>query len=237
MARSAPDDLIVAGKTQYIEVDNDYAPIDQCQVDSDLAKKTAIDPYKKYLLSWSVNHYLEEITFEVEVETKGYVGFGVSPSGSMAGADIFIAGVHDNGTSYHGDYHAASNTRPTLDSHSDWKLLEARESDNSTILRFSRKLKTCDEEDFPITDDTSRLIWSFGESDEIGYHGGESRGAYSVNLLVPEEPFDPTGLTQHLFKVNMTMPKFDTTYWCTIHKGPELSAKHHIVAVSKSNLN
>jgi hypothetical protein len=41
------------------------------------------------------------VEFEIEVETTGYVGFGISPNGGMVGADIFIGGVYENGTSYH----------------------------------------------------------------------------------------------------------------------------------------
>jgi len=40
------------------------------------------------------------MTFELSVNTIGYVGFGISPKGGMRGADIFVAGVHANGTVY-----------------------------------------------------------------------------------------------------------------------------------------
>ena len=58
---------------------------------------TVLDPHGKYHLKWSFNR--ETITFEVEVETTGYVGFGLSPNGAMASSDIVIGGVVD-GTPY-----------------------------------------------------------------------------------------------------------------------------------------
>ena len=33
-----------------------------------------------------------------QAETHGYVAIGFSPNGGMAGADIFLAWVHNNGT-------------------------------------------------------------------------------------------------------------------------------------------
>lgn len=59
-----------------------------------------LDHEGRVLLGWTVNTDEGTITFEVEAETHGYVGIGISPTGSMTGADIFIAGVHDNGSSY-----------------------------------------------------------------------------------------------------------------------------------------
>jgi len=54
----------------------------------------------KVILSWELNAQETDITFELWAETTGYVGFGISPQGGMAGADIFIAGVDSTGTPY-----------------------------------------------------------------------------------------------------------------------------------------
>lgn len=59
-----------------------------------------LDDEGKVFLAWEFDNETDIITFEMEVATTGFVGFGISPGGSMTGADIFIAGVHDNGTSY-----------------------------------------------------------------------------------------------------------------------------------------
>jgi hypothetical protein len=42
----------------------------------------------------------DRIEFELSAETKGYVGFGLSPTGGMNGSDMIIAGVYKNGTGY-----------------------------------------------------------------------------------------------------------------------------------------
>lgn len=54
---------------------------------------TILDPHGKYHLKWRFDR--RTITFEIEVETRGYVGFGLSPNGAMALSDIVIGGVTD----------------------------------------------------------------------------------------------------------------------------------------------
>lgn len=59
-----------------------------------------LDDEGKVYMGWEVDSTTEIITFEIEALTTGYVGFGISPQGSMLGADIFTAGVLPNGTVY-----------------------------------------------------------------------------------------------------------------------------------------
>jgi len=56
-----------------------------------------LDNDGKFVLGWEFNAQSDSITFEIEAETTGYVGFGVSPQGSMLDADIFIAGIDPDG--------------------------------------------------------------------------------------------------------------------------------------------
>jgi len=60
----------------------------------------ALDHSKRIILSWELGDNKSVITFELWAQTVGYVGFGISPNGGMAGADIFIAGVAPDGTPY-----------------------------------------------------------------------------------------------------------------------------------------
>lgn len=58
-----------------------------------------------YRLLWTVNkpqqpqYGIQEITFEIQVRTLGYIGFGFSRDGSRAGADLVIGWV-DHGQTY-----------------------------------------------------------------------------------------------------------------------------------------
>lgn len=46
-----------------------------------------------YRLLWSLGPGPQDITFELQVRTLGYVGFGFSKDGRMAGADIVVGWV------------------------------------------------------------------------------------------------------------------------------------------------
>ncbi len=54
-----------------------------------------LDPYEKYSVKWNLNDSNETITFLCEVETKGWIGFGLSPNGGMKGSDVIIGWVDD----------------------------------------------------------------------------------------------------------------------------------------------
>jgi len=52
----------------------------------------------QYTLRWEVlGPY---VTFRAVARGTGYVGFGISPGGTMVEADLFVSGVYDNGTTY-----------------------------------------------------------------------------------------------------------------------------------------
>lgn len=61
-----------------------------------------LDGFGKYNLYWTPPEDINgesEIMFKVEVQAKGFVGFGLSPTGGMTGADIVTGWVKD-GKSY-----------------------------------------------------------------------------------------------------------------------------------------
>lgn len=53
--------------------------------------RVVLDPEGKYWLLWGRQG--ERLAFRLEVRTNGYVGFGFSPTGTMAAADIVVGGV------------------------------------------------------------------------------------------------------------------------------------------------
>ena len=63
---------------------------------SDFAHHAVLDPEEKMKLYWTVDWDTEAVSFAVEAETTGWVGFGFSGSGQMAGSDVVIGWVKDN---------------------------------------------------------------------------------------------------------------------------------------------
>ena len=59
-----------------------------------------LDHNHKYHLKWNTDYESESITFLVEVKTKGWVGFGISPNGGMKNSDVVIGWITGEGTTY-----------------------------------------------------------------------------------------------------------------------------------------
>ena len=51
---------------------------------------------ERYNVFWKYDS--ATITFEIHAKTLGWVGFGLSPNGGMAGSDVIIAWVNDGET-------------------------------------------------------------------------------------------------------------------------------------------
>ncbi|XP_048387110.2 DBH-like monooxygenase protein 1 homolog isoform X2 [Stegostoma tigrinum] len=145
-----------------------------------------LDENGKYHLRWK--HEDMVITFEVEVESRGYIGLGLSPTGSMAQSDMVIGGVA-NGRPYLKDYNTLNvEGKLNEDLHQDYRLEYGMENETHTIIAFSRDLNSCDNKDKIITDNTVRVIWSYHpkdvQHDHPQYHSS-NRGRKSLHLLNP----------------------------------------------------
>jgi len=64
---------------------------------SEYALHAVLDAEKKMTLLWNIDWEAESVSFAVEAETTGWIGFGFSPgSGQMIGSDVVIGWVKDN---------------------------------------------------------------------------------------------------------------------------------------------
>ena len=55
-----------------------------------------LDVAQTFLVAWQQTE--TQITFEIQVKTRGYVALGLSPNGAMKGSDIVVGWVNDDGT-------------------------------------------------------------------------------------------------------------------------------------------
>ncbi|XP_050094650.1 MOXD1 homolog 2-like [Anopheles aquasalis] len=196
-----------------------------------------------YRLLWSITG--QDITFEVQARTHGYIGLGFSKDGTIYGADIVIGWV-DQGQVHFQDRHVKKHGdgQPLVDSSQDYVLLLGYENQTHTVLRFKRKLDTCDVAyDVPITNDTMRVIFM--------YHEKEPHGAYYTpgSLPDPAEAFkqarslfltqrinqtplkpDPRLKTLELLNQDVNLPQGDgTLHWCKMFKLNDINRKHHLI--------
>ncbi|XP_007945583.1 DBH-like monooxygenase protein 1 [Orycteropus afer afer] len=195
--------------------------------------RTVLDSEGKYWLSWGQRG--GRLTFRLEVRTAGYVGFGFSPTGAMASADIVVGGVA-HGRPYLQDYFTDANRQLKKDTQQDYHLEYAMENSTHTVIEFTRELHTCDINDKSITDSTVRVIWAYHHEDagQAGpkYHDS-NRGTKSLRLLNPEKTnvLSTTLPYFDLINQDVLIPNKGTTYWCQMFKIPVFQEKHQVIKV------
>ncbi|XP_054876024.1 DBH-like monooxygenase protein 2 homolog [Poeciliopsis prolifica] len=181
-------------------------------------------------LKWGFDNVQGNITFQLTVNTTGWVGFGFSPHGDMEDADIVMGGLGSDG-SYFADYYSLEEEMPKRDKEQSYTLLSMTENDGQTIMTFQRPIETCDEKDFPITAQSIKLIYAYGATDDIKYHG-RFRGTKEVNLLNYKPKTVPPDAKYLSLKVDkITVPPNTTYYHCKVMKLQDLPTKHHIYQI------
>ncbi|KAK2883924.1 hypothetical protein QQF64_016266 [Cirrhinus molitorella] len=189
-----------------------------------------LDPEHNVQLKWGFDEIQGTILFELTVNTSGWVGFGFSPKGGMTGADIVIGGVRPEGN-YFTDRHAGGNSMPVIDQKQNYKLVSLNESNKKTVMKFLRSIEACDENDLTITNLPMKLIYAYGQTDDITYHSTQ-RGTKEVNLLKYMPRVNPPNSKYFdMTMVNFTVPTNQTHYHCKIMKAPKFDRKQHIYRI------
>ncbi|XP_076278554.1 DBH like monooxygenase olf413 [Lasioglossum baleicum] len=197
----------------------------------------------KFLVLWSPNE--NDITFEIQVKTLGYVGFGFSKDDDKVRADMVIGWVDNNGQLHLQDRHVKDTSKdPEMDSSQDYTLLLGYENKTHTVLRFYRRYNTCDPRDFKITNDTMQVVWQYHKEEPASAAGvlpanGAVRGSRPLYLVQRDSQPRPSSRNQDAEQslqtwdilnkqVRLPMDK-DTLHSCRIAKMPNIHRKHHVV--------
>lgn len=110
----------------------------------------------------------EYVTMEISAPAKGYVAVGISPNGSMTGADMIMGWVDSQGKAHikvvfntfwlfsalnrlkinanAQDTYGIGNTKPREDKQSNVELIRGEETEAGTTIQFKRKWDTLDTE-------------------------------------------------------------------------------------------
>ncbi|XP_052095209.1 DBH-like monooxygenase protein 1 homolog [Mytilus californianus] len=153
----------------------------------------------------------------------------------MFPSDVVMGWVK-NGNVHFADYHTTEHSAPVKDRSQDYILLNGEENDFGTVLKFVRKLDTCDENDYKISDDTVRIIYAHSEDDpndenDLRWHGTEGRGVKFMYLLNAVTKPDLSGniITRDMTQTNYHVPPQVTTYRCKAFTLSDLGKKHHMI--------
>ncbi|OXA61494.1 DBH-like monooxygenase protein 2 homolog [Folsomia candida] len=154
-----------------------------CLAASDVLGGTVPINDGKYILETRVT-LAGVLTVKVTAETTGWVGWGLSPNGSMILSDLVIGGFDASKGSYIGDRFSAVPGPPQLDAVQNVQLVSASENATHTVLEFTRAVDTGDmTEDIKVENAVQFIVWAVGPTDEIEYHGPETRGTIELNLM------------------------------------------------------
>jgi len=131
----------------------------------------------------------EQIMLAVGATTSGWLGFGLSESGGMKGADMFLYTVRDNTLE---DGYSSYYSRPFEDTCQDWKLRNSTfdAAEGFILVEVSRALRTGDSQDIDFFDDSdlsmpgNRAIFAWGDEPQVSYHG-ENAGMKVVRFFSP----------------------------------------------------
>ncbi|XP_020714773.1 MOXD1 homolog 2 isoform X2 [Ceratitis capitata] len=195
-----------------------------------------------FRLLWTIKE--NYAIFEIQVRTHGYVGLGFSPTGSKEGADVVMGWV-DKGQTFFQDRHVSANknsTEPLVDPSQDYVLLSGYENNTHTIIRFRRKLDTCDNlYDIPITNNTMRILFLYDENDPLNGSVGPGslpnvdsawRSAQSLVLIERGVQASNAEKTRKLEFRNsgVELPyDDDTLIWCKFFKLDKMERKNHVI--------
>ena len=119
----------------------------------------------------------------LESSLESWVGFGISPTGRMIGAEAVI-GLPDEGTVLKYDLTGKSTSAVVPMSDDKQTLIDTSitQEGGMTVMSFTKFL---DEDQYEIVVGPNTFIFALGSSNSLGYHA--DRGAFSVDLVAEEE--------------------------------------------------
>lgn len=168
----------------------------------------------------------------------GWIGWGLSVSGQMKGADMIIGWIDSQGNKHFTDRHAMGHRIPLIDKHQDYNLISMFEKYGSTTIVFSRKINLCNDDDFRINGNTMRVLYAWNDADPlqnkfINQH--TKRGSKSVFLLDfadnAKQPLPKSHKKVEFVMNNITLPGQVTSYWCKGFVLPRMVGKHHLIHI------
>lgn len=182
-----------------------------------------------YELKWNLNQeegYIQlSLGIKNQVKPK-WIGFGLSESGHMLGSDIVSVSFHDDKISADDRYvnwtafpfTTGQQLYPYLDTQNDWTLLCGDASDTELTAIVQRNLDTKDINDRVFKKGSLPVVYAWGNTTEIDYHG-PNRGTAAVSFIedpsvLPFPPADATGTIDVLFNPGYVLEGRDTYYIC-----------------------
>ena len=118
------------------------------------------------------------IEFVITAPSTGWCGFGFGST--MTNTDMFVAESTGSGVTFT-DRYSTSQSAPGQDTTSHITGSTST-SGNTNTYTISRNLNTGDSQDYAITDGSHNMIYSYGSSTSMSYHGAQNYGAITLTI-------------------------------------------------------
>lgn len=208
-------------------------------------KSDKLDVHTIPLGSEATFHWRVDQTSELIVAEVHYVGvdntwfaIGFSDYGEPKPADYCILWIDWHRQVQLQDAWADEEGKLELDEQQDCENFGWKRRGNVTKFTFSRRFDTCDGNDYVMERGTTHLVWLKGLGPLSSLAGlrisdaeasGMSR-AELVRVLHKKPRFPPDAWKLEIVADRVKVPNKETTYWCRVHKLPDvLLQKHHVL--------
>ena len=203
---------------------------------------TSLDPSIDYVALHKV--VAGTLHLRLRATSTGWLGFGLAEpaSGHMKGSDLLTVSVSAAGEVSAEDRYAAfapttyslpaavngyQGLTAAMDAHNDWVIVSGSEQGGVTEVWVTRALDTSDHQDRVITSGPSRIVWSWGSTDVVAYHGsqrGTTSATFTGNTATQSFPaYDD--MWEYRFH-DYPIPTQTTTYACQAFTLPATQLRH-----------
>lgn len=213
-----------------------------------------LDHNNKIRLDWfsdrKKNDYIEFKLSLSNMKMPFIIGFGFSNYGEFENADFYMIEVLNENDIKVADCYTDSNGILLKDDKKSYKFNSLSIVNNDVVLKFGRKLDTCDNQDYLIDTGTTHIIHFvlnkkyvslndlLDRTDFLPLNHSDSHDMIRVQLLksnaISNDFKNNVLKNSEYFEIknkNARIPGVDTTYWCLAHKlENRFKQKHHIVA-------
>uniref|UniRef100_T1J167 DOMON domain-containing protein n=1 Tax=Strigamia maritima TaxID=126957 RepID=T1J167_STRMM len=222
----------------FIQSSIEKEDLDQLSESQEPFFHVPLDHGGKLELFWDVYYDTDTVVMEIHSQMRpdDWLAVGFSDYGEIENADLCVFWVDRKGKSHFMDTWTDEESILHVDKHQNCHLAKMTYFDDVRILVWRREFDTCENDDYIIEEGTTHILYAMGEGPLPDIEGiklnEKEHGFQRTQLLkninpVPLLPKDAKTLTFLNDKVHV--PGTETTYWCSLHKMPLLSNKHHIV--------
>jgi len=191
-------------------------------------------PNDRFWLAWTPDERNNIMRFTIAVQATGWVGWGISQTGGMIGANPTVIREDPVGSGNIKCFsmHSDTFTTPSLNAFQNCELLDYQKNGNETLITFTRPFTGCkpDDSDF-LEDTTMRMVAAWSNTMQFTQHSLADRFTYEINAVVGPITYPPP--PPDWFYINNTLPphnlpKYRDVYYCNGHIFPQ-DKRYHMI--------